>query len=155
MSYPGARLPLMSGWEGALAAGAAIVVAGIGVASTNWSTVHRHSATKQALEIRDRLEGEQRIQWERVIQRHIDAEDRRGSGPGQTTVVLLAFLFAYVTWVLFQLLSDAGHLLAPLAPTMMVLSLGSFVFGLAAVLLMAWQGARRWWAERLERRRRA
>jgi hypothetical protein len=143
----------MSGWEGPLAAGAAIAVAGIGVASTNWSTVHRHSATKQALEIRDRLEGDQRAQWERVIQRHLDAEERRGTGPAQSTVVLLAFLFAYLTWVFFQLVSDADRLIAPLAPALLMLSLGCFIFGLAALVLMAWQGTRRLWSERRERRR--
>lgn len=135
-----------------MAAGAAIVVASIGVASTNWSTVHRHSATKQALEIRDRLEGDQRVQWERVIQRHLDAEERRGTGPAQSTVVLVAFLVAYATSVLFQLVSEADRLLAPLAPAILVLCLGSFVFGLAALLLMAWQGVRRLWVERHERR---
>jgi hypothetical protein len=148
MSHRGARIRVMSGWEGALAAGAAIAVAAIGVASTNWSTVHRHAATKQALEIRDLLEGDQRAQWERVIQRHLDAEERRGAGPAQSTVVLLAFLFAYVTWALFQLLSEANRLVAPLAPAMLVLSLGCFVFGLAALVLMGWQGARRLWTER-------
>lgn len=88
-----------------------------------------------------------------MFQRQLDAEERRGTGPAQSTVVLLAFLFAYVTWVLCQLVSDADALVAPLAPAMLVLCLGSFVFGLAALLLMAWQGARRLWDERLARRR--
>ena len=142
----------MADWEAVLAASAALAVAGIGVASTNWSTIHRHSATKQALEIRDQLEGRQREQWERVVQRHLDAEERRSAGLARSTVVLFAFLFSYVAWVLFQLLSEGHRLVAPLAPTALALSVGSLLFGLAALALIGWQGARRLWAERRERR---
>lgn len=134
----------MNDWGSTVGGAAAIVAACLAVVSANWTIKNRHAATKDALDIRDRLEGAQREAWDSVVQRHLDAELRRVAGPSPFAVGCVLFLVGYVLNLVSLTLSKSSlkgtvsDLMLPLIGLLLTV-LGGLVFAATT-----WRSLRRW-----------
>jgi hypothetical protein len=128
----------MTDWEPLVAAGAVVLAAGLSALASKWNAPHRHSATKEALDILERLDGDRRDGWENVVQAHIDGEVRRAKGGLRfQTVGLLMLVGGYVLValgipnpsVLGGIMEGAGWVLMPF---------GLFLLGTGIALDEGW-----------------